>query len=142
MSTRRFLLACAVLVGVALAWNGVVHLVVLRDAEAVVRALYRPDLGDRMWLSVLAAVATVVVYVAGFVRFVRSSALREAVGYGLFFAAAAGVLVDLNQYVLLPIPGRLACLWFLAGVIEFTLYGVIARRLIRPAVGTTPKMSW
>jgi hypothetical protein len=135
MRLRRFLVACFVLFVVALAWNGLLHLVVLRGAEAAVRAVYRPNLADRMWLSVLAAVATVVVYVAGYVRFARSGSLREAIGYGLFFAAVAGVLVDLNQYVLLPIPGRLACLWFLAGVVEFTLYAVIVRRLVRAAAG-------
>ena len=135
MRLRRFLVACFVLFAVALAWNGLLHLVVLRGAEAAVRAVYRPNLADRMWLSVLAAVATVVVYVAGYVRFARSGSLRGAIGYGLFFAAVAGVLVDLNQYVLLPIPGRLACLWFLAGVVEFTLYAVIVRRLVRAAAG-------
>ncbi len=133
MGVRRFLLACAALFAVALAWNGLLHLVVLRAAEAAVRPLYRPDLADRMWLSLVAAAALVVLFVWGYRRFARAGSVREAAGYGLFFALVAGVLVDLNQYVLFPIPGRLACLWFLGGVVEFTLYGLIVRRLVRPA---------
>lgn len=133
MRLRRFLVACFVLFVVALAWNGLLHLVLLRDAETAMRPLYRPDLADRMWLPLLAAAAMVVLFVVGYRRFARSGSVREAAGYGLFFALVAGVLVDLNQYVLFPIPGRLTCLWFLGGVVEFTLYGVIVRRLVRPA---------
>ena len=66
-------------------------------------------------------------FLVGYRRFARSGSVREAAGYGLVFALVAGVLVDLNQYVLFPIPGRLTCLWFLGGVVEFTLYGVILR---------------
>ena len=127
MRLRRFLVACFVLFVVALAWNGLLHLVLLRDAETAMRPLYRTDLADRMWLSLLMAAAMVVLFVVGYRRFARSGSVRESAGYGLFFALVAGVLVDLNQYVLFPIPGRLTCLWFLGGVVEFTLYGVILR---------------
>ncbi len=135
MRLRRFLLACAVLFVVALAWDGALHLVLLREAEAAVRPLYRSDLADRTWLSLVAAAAVVVLFVLGYRRFARVGSVREAAGYGLFFALVAGVLVDLNQYVLLPLPGRLACLWFLGGLVEFTLYGLIVRAVDRPAAG-------
>jgi hypothetical protein len=55
--------------------------------------------------------------------------LREGVVYGVFFALLTGVLVDLNQYILYPIPGWLAFLWFLGGLGEFIVYGIIARKL-------------
>jgi hypothetical protein len=49
----------------------------------------------------------------------------EGIVYGLFFAAVAGLLVDVNQYVLYPIPGSLAWTWFAGGVVEFCLYGAL-----------------
>ena len=135
MRVRRFVLACLVLFVVAIAWNGLVHLVLLRSADAVVRHLYRPDLADRMWLSLLVTAGMVIMFVWGYSRFARVGSVREAVGYGVFFALLAGVLVDLNQYVLFPIPGWLALLWFLGGLAEFIVYSIIASRLLRPYGG-------
>jgi hypothetical protein len=135
MRVKRFVLACLVLFVVAIAWNGIVHLVLLRSADALVRHLYRPDLGDRMWLSLLVTAGMVIMFVWGYSRFARVGSVREAVGYGVFFALLAGVLVDLNQYVLFPIPGWLALLWFLGGLAEFIVYSIIASRLLRPYGG-------
>jgi hypothetical protein len=134
MSARRFALACVVLFLVALAWNALLHLVLLRDVEAAVRRLYRPDLGDRMGLSLLLTACIVMLFVWGYGRFARDGSVREGVRYGVFFGLLAGVLVDLNQYVLFPIPGWLALLWFLGGLAEFAVYGVIVSR-IRPVPG-------
>ncbi len=129
MYVKRFALTCLVLFALALVWNGVVHLVLLREADAAVAQLYRPDLADRMWLSLVLTAAIVVLFVWGYDRFARTGTIREAVGYGAFFAAVAGVLVDLNQYVLYPIPGWLAWLWFIGGLAEFILYGIVVSRL-------------
>jgi hypothetical protein len=135
MRVKRFVLACSVLFVLAIAWNGLVHLVLLRSANAVVRHLYRPDLADRMWLSLLVTAAMVVVFVWGYSQFARVGSFREAVGYGTYFAIIAGVLVDLNQYVLYPIPGWLALLWFLGGLVEFNVYAIIVNRLYPPSGG-------
>lgn len=135
MRIKGFVLACLVLFAAAIAWNGLVHLMLLRTADAVVRNLYRPDLAGRMWLSLLVTAGTVVLFVWGYCRFARVGSVREAVGYGVFFALFAGVLVDLNQYVLYPIPGWLAFLWFLGGLGEFIVYGMILGRFFPVARG-------
>ena len=132
MRTRRFLLACAVLLLVAIAWNAFVHLVVLRAANASVQHLRRPDLAQKIWLSLLLTAGIVIVFVWGYGRFARDGSLREGLKYGLFFALLAGLLVDLNQYVLFPIPAVVAVQWFLGGLVEFSLYGLIVARLCPP----------
>lgn len=132
MRRRRYLLTCGVLLLVAIAWNAFVHLVVLRAADASVRHLRRPDLAEKSWLGVLLTVGVVSLFVWGYGRVARTGSWREGLGYGLFFAAVAGLLVDLNQYVLFPIPAFVALQWFVGGVIEFCLYGVIVAWLYSP----------
>ena len=139
MRVKRFALASAALFVVAIAWNAVVHLVLLRSADAIVRPLYRPDLAGRMWLSLVLTAGVVTLFVWGYGRFARVGSAREAAGYGVFLALLAGVLVDLNQYVLFPIPGWLACVWFLGGLVEFVVYALIVRRICPlPRRETTP----
>jgi len=130
MRYKRFLLTCAMLFVIALAWNAVLHFVLFAKINAIVRPLYRPNLEDKIWLSLLLTAGVVTLFVIGHQRFTRSSSIREGAKYGLFFAAIAGLLVDLNQYVLYPIPGPVALLWFLGGLIEFTLYGVLTSKLL------------
>jgi hypothetical protein len=133
MRTKRFLLTCGVLLLVAMAWNAFLHLVVLRAANASVQHLRRPDLADKVWLSVLLTAGIVMMFVWGYGRVARTGSLREGLGYGLAFALLAGLLVDLNQYVLFPIPAAVAAQWFAGGLIEFSLYGIIVSRLYPPA---------
>ncbi len=118
---------------VALVWNAFVHLVVLRAANASVQHLRRPDLADKLWLSLLLTAGLVTLFVWGYGRFARDGSLREGLCYGLFFALLAGLLVDLNQYVLFPIPAAVAAQWFVGGLLEFLLDGALVTRLAPPA---------
>ena len=129
MRTTRFLLTCGVLFLVALAWNGFLHLILLRGANASVQHLRRPDLADKAWLSLILTAGIVTLFVWGYRRFAQDGSVAEGLRYGLFFAVFAGLLVDLNQYVLFPIPAAVALQWFLGGLVEFSLYGVIAAKL-------------
>jgi hypothetical protein len=116
---------------------------VLQAANASVQHLRRADLADKAWLSLVLTAGIVVMFVGGYGRVAASGSVREGIGYGLFFAVLAGLLVDLNQYVLFPIPGAVAIQWFAGGVIEFSLYGVIASRLYPPNGGAGSTLgSW
>jgi hypothetical protein len=132
MRARRFFLTSGVLLLVALGWNAFVHLVVLRAANASVLHLRRTDLSQKTWLALLLTAGIVMVFTWGYGRYARNGSLREGLGYGLFFALLAGLLVDLNQYVLFPIPAAVAAQWFLGGLVEFSLYGIIVSRLYPP----------
>lgn len=125
MSVKRFLLVSLVVFVVGMAWGGLVHLVLLREANAAIAHLMRPDVAAKMWMSIVASAGFAALFVLGYGRFARKGTVGEGMVYGLFFAAVAGLLVDVNQYVLYPIPGSLAWTWFAGGVVEFCLYGAL-----------------
>lgn len=132
MKTLRFLLVSTGLFVVALGWNAIVHLVLLRSANAAVRHLFRVNLGEMMPVSLLITAGVVMVFTWGYRRFARDGSLREALTYGFFFALVAGLLVDFNQFYLYPIPFAVVWKWFLAGLAEFALYAVLLSRLYPP----------
>ncbi|MCJ7442241.1 MAG: hypothetical protein MUO25_11800 [Thermoanaerobaculaceae bacterium] len=143
MSIKRFLLVSLAIFAVGMVWGGLVHLVVLREANAAIAHLLRPDMAGKMWMSIVASAGFALLFVLGYGRFARKGTVGEGVLYGLFFAAVAGLLVDVNQYVLYPIQGSLACTWFAAGAVEFSLYGALVAWLYpvaraRGAVPTVP----
>jgi len=125
MRFKRYALSCLFLFLLSLGWNALVHLVLLRKVHAVVQHLRRPDFADKMLLSLLLTAGFVCLFVWGYARFTRTGSLREGALYGVFIALLAGLLVDFNQYLLYPIPAWVAFVWFLGGLVEFTLYGVL-----------------
>jgi len=109
-------------------------MLILREANALVTPLRRANLSDLMWLSLLLTLGISALFAFGYARFARTGRLVEGIGYGVFFALIAGLLVDLNQYVMYPIPGKVALYWFIGGLLEFSLYGALMTRLYPIAV--------
>lgn len=109
-----------------LLWNGLIHLVILRDANSALTGILRRSSDRSLGLSLLLTAGIALLFVLSYIRYARNGGLREGWMHGLGFALLAGLLVDLNQYVLYPIPGSVAAQWFLSGVIEFCLYGLLA----------------
>jgi hypothetical protein len=125
MNFRRLAVAVLAIFLFALAWNGVVHMVILREANMALEKLARPAAERNVALGLLLTAGIAILFVYSYASFVRAPGLRRALGHGVLFALLAGLFADLNQYLLYPIPGSLASLWFLFGVVEFCIYGVL-----------------
>lgn len=129
MKLKRFLAAACSLFIVALGWNALVHLVLLRATEAQMSAVFRSDAAQNWWLGLLLTFALVSLFVVGYHQFARSLSLSEGLKFGLYFGVLAVLLVDVNQYLLYPVPGRLVLEWSFFGVLEFLVYAVVIRWL-------------
>lgn len=129
MNVRRFAVAVLAIFVFALLWNGLVHLVLLRDANLALASLVRPAAERSFPLSLLLTLAIAILFVYSYAAVGRGGGIRRGLVHGAYFGVLAGLLVDLNQYVLYPIPAALAGAWFLFGFIEFCLYGVLVARL-------------
>lgn len=125
MNLKRFVIAVVVIFLFALAWNGFVHMVLLKEANLAIERFARPAEDRDMVLGLLLTAGIAILFVYSYIAFVRTPGAKRALGHGLFFALLAGLFVDLNQFVLYPIPGSLAAAWFLFGVVEFCIYGAL-----------------
>jgi energy-converting hydrogenase Eha subunit C len=125
----RFALAAGILFVLSLVWNGLVHLVLLRRANEAIQHLRRTDLSGALGWSLLLTGLVCVLFVWGYVRTARTGTLREGVGYGLFIGLLVALMVDVNQYLLYPLPASLVLKWFAGGVLEFTFYGAVVSRI-------------
>jgi hypothetical protein len=123
---RRFVLTVGAIVLFALVWNGIVHGLALQEAEAAIAGLIRPAEDRSLPLALLLTAGVGVMFVGSHAWLVRPHGLGQGLVHGAWFGVLAGLLVDLNQYLLYPIPGFLAGCWFLSGVFEFCGYGLIA----------------
>ncbi|WP_306600397.1 hypothetical protein [Geothrix sp. 21YS21S-2] len=132
MERKRIALAGLILFGVALAWNALLHLVLLAKVNALVLHLRRPNQPWVIPTSLLLTAGIVTLFLLGYLRFSRRPTLREGLTYGLSFGLLAGLLVDLNQFLLYPIPAKVAACWFAGGLLEFSFYGILLAKIIPP----------
>lgn len=109
---------------IAIIWNGLFHMVLIAEQNAMIADIRRPDMSEKILLSLLITTGMAILFVISYSKWLRSGSLSESLTHGFFFAVLAGVLVNANQYLVYPIPGMLAGLWFFGGVVEFSLYSV------------------
>lgn len=123
---KRILANTIVLFIMALLWNGFVHLVLLKGFEPVIAEVRRPDFREYTWLAFPLTFALSFLYSIGLDVFSKKGTYKEGIGFGLYFGLIAGVLVNLNQYILYPIPGYIQATWFCFGLVGFCFYGVVS----------------
>ncbi|QXP83919.1 hypothetical protein ABZN20_03450 [Methylococcus sp. ANG] len=133
VNPMRLLLVTAAVFVFALAWNGLIHGVVLRDANSALSGIIRPASERSLGLSLALTAGIALFFVLSYVRCARNGGVRDGLFHGLSFGLLSGLLVDLNQYLLYPLPPLLAAEWFLSGLLEFCLYGVLVGWLYRKA---------
>jgi len=129
MNAGRFVLASMAIFLFALVWNGLVHLVILKIPDAALASVARPESERSLPLALAVTAAIAVVFVWGYSRYARRGTIGEGLGYGAFIGVLAGILVDLNQYMVYPLPASLVAYWFLFGFAEFCIYGVLASKI-------------
>jgi hypothetical protein len=104
---RRFVLTVGAIVLFALVRNGIVHGLALQEAEAAIAGLIRPAADRSLPLALLLAAGVGVMFVVSHAWLVHPHGLGQGLIHGAWFGVLAGLLVDLNQYLLYPIPGFL-----------------------------------
>lgn len=124
MSMKRSALSVMLIFGMAIIWNGLFHMVLIAEQNELIASIRRPDMSEKVILSLFITIGMATLFVVSYNKWRRSGTLLESLTHGIFFSALAGVLVNANQYLVYPIPGTLAVLWFLGGLIEFSLYSI------------------
>ena len=126
MNVKRFFYTSLAVFVFALLWNTIVHMVILREANMALDAIARPATERNSLLFLIPTAAVALLFVYSYALLVRTPGIKRGLAHGAFFGFLAGFLVDLNQFLLYPIPGSLAFQWFLFGFLEFCIYGAIA----------------
>ncbi len=133
MNTKKMVFASlAVFVGFEI-MDYIIHNVILSPVYAQLANLWRPDMMSKMWLMALSTLVMSVMFVYIFIKGYENKGIAE----GLCFGIVAGLFMNFigmfSQYVMYPIPFSLAFTWFIFGMFEFSVAGIIAALIYKPA---------
>lgn len=125
LNAARIILNSVLLFFSSLLYNGLVHMLILAEANKQMETLKRADFSSKMGISILATFIASLLFSFLYARFVSPKSRTAGLKFGLCFGLFISVMVDLNQYVLYPLPFSLAAKWAFFGIIEFTFLGLI-----------------
>jgi hypothetical protein len=134
MNTKRLVLALIVMFVAVFATNFLIHGVWLQSAYKETMNLWRsePEMNARfVWMllgQLLFASTFTVIWAAGFAE---KQCAGCACSYGLLMALffQAGTLIN---YVVMPLPPSLAVKWFVAGVAQGLVMGLLVYAVYKP----------
>lgn len=127
----RLLIAAAVSFVFSIVYNGFVHLVILSTANKQLESLRRVDFSSIAWISILSTLATSFIFTAIYSLFVSEKSTSRGLFFGFCFGLFIAIIIDVNQYVLYPLPFSLVASWAFFGIIEFSLIGMIVGSIVK-----------
>jgi hypothetical protein len=127
----RLLIATILSFVFSIFYNGLVHLVILSKANKQVESLRRVDCSSKAWIALLATLVTSFIFTAIYTLFVSKKSAKKGLYFGFCFGLFIAIMVDINQYVLYPLPFSLVARWALFGIIELSLIGMIVGSIVK-----------
>ncbi len=87
---------------------------------------------DKMWIMHLTSLFLSFLFVYIFTKGYEGKGVGEGVRYGLLIGLLMNGVGAFNQYVIYPVPFKLAVQWFIFGTLEFIIAGIITALIYRP----------
>ena len=134
MNLKRLLLAMAAAFAITYASDFLVHGVWLRPDYLAAKSLWRPSEEMRTfqhWVFV-AQLISVMTFVILWAKGFAGRNIATGIIFGLLVGMSQHILLIVN-YVAMPFPGALAAKWFLGGVAESVMLGIVTALIYKPA---------
>jgi hypothetical protein len=109
----------------------IIHGLILSATYQATAALWRPMQEMKIGLLYFTVFVSSMVFVFIYARFIAEKGIGTAVKFGLLFGLGVGVSMGYGSYAVMPIPYKMALVWFLGTVVETTLGGLLLGLIIR-----------
>jgi len=132
MNRKRFILASIVVFVVYEITNWIVHSLILSGVYQRLQSLWRPDMMDKMWIMYVTAFIFSFLFVYIFTKGYEGKGVAEGFRYGLYIGLLMNIVGMFNQYAVYPVPLSLTIQWFIYGMIQFIIIGIVTALIYRP----------
>jgi hypothetical protein len=134
MNTKKWVITSLVVFVAAQILEFIIHYLILGSAYQATSHLWRPEeeMNQMMWLMWLTGLVWAFLFVYIFAKGYEGRGIMEGVRFGLIIGVFYSLPMSLGNYVTVPIPFNLALNWFIFGMIEITILGILAALLYKP----------
>ncbi len=135
MNVKKWVIASLVIFVADQILSYVFHGVLLISAYEATAHLWRPmeEMNQMMWMMWVSGLVFSFLFVYIFAKGYEGKGIMEGVRFGLLIGVFFSLPMALGTYASMPITGTIAVGWFVFGVIDITILGVLASLLYKPA---------
>lgn len=129
--TKRNILA---IITVFVTWSVmdfIIHSVILSETYAATAQLWRPMEEMKMGMIYLTGIVSAVTFVLIYSKFFAEKSVIRGVQYGMLFGLGVGFAMGYGSYAVMPIPYKLAFVWFIGSLVEATAGGIIVGFIVK-----------
>jgi hypothetical protein len=133
MNKKNFIFTSVIVFVAFQVMNFVIHSLILMKAYQALENVWRPDMMQKMWIIYVTSLIFSFLFVYIFSKGYEGKGIAEGVRYGLIIGLLMNVVGMFNQYAVYPIPFGLIIQWFIYGIIQYIICGIVAAALFKPA---------
>ncbi len=132
MNVKRFI-AASLLVFLAFELiDTIVHMGILAKTYQSMAYLWRPDMMSKMWIMHAGSLILSFLFTYIFIRGYENKGIAEGFRYGIIIGLFSNIPYGFYSYVMYPLPVWLCLQWFIYGMAEFIICGMIAAAVYKP----------
>ena len=138
MNRTRLIISAVVVFIVFQIMEYLVHEVMLKSTYVSLASIWRPeaDFQSKFWIMILTSAIWCFLFTYFYAKTCKVGGLMTGVRFGFLIGLFFTIPMSYNWYVILPIPYHLALRWFLFGMGEIIIAGIIVALLYKPLATT------
>jgi len=102
-----------------------IHGIMLQSAYEATKSVWRPDMESKMWIFSLISLVGSFFFTFIFSKGYEGKGFAEGARYGLYIGIWMSIGMAYGTYAMVAIPYSMAIQWFIYGIIEYIISGVI-----------------
>lgn len=122
---KKVLLGCVAVFITLEVLDFLIHGVLLASAYTSLTSLWRPDMDSKMWIMWVVTLIGSFFFSFIFSKGYEKKGLAEGLRYGFYIGVWMSAGFAYGTYSMIAIPYSLALQWFIYGVIEYMIAGVV-----------------
>ncbi|UCF65425.1 MAG: DUF1761 domain-containing protein [bacterium] len=134
MNTKKWIITSVVVFVVAQILEFIIHYLILGSTYQATAHLWRPEaeMNQMMWMMWLTGLIWAFIFVYIFAKGYEGRGVMEGVRFGFVIGLFYSLPMSLGSYVTIAMPFSLALNWFVFGMIEIIILGIVAALLYKP----------
>ena len=135
ISNKSCWIGWIVVVVVMNVYGYVIHELGLSDIYQSLASVFRPkeEMDSMMWMMMLGGAVGLLLFCYIFTLGHEGKGVMEGVRYGTLIGLLISIPSSIDHYVIYPITGELAVIWFVAGVVGFIIAGAVFAAIYKPS---------
>ena len=112
----------------------VINEVGLSDTYQSLASVFRPEaeMQDMMWIIMVSSAVSLLLFCYIFTFGRQGKGVMEGVRYGALMGLFFSIPMAIDSYVVYPIPGDLAAIWLVTGVVGLMIAGAVFAAIYKP----------